>query len=278
MTIRDSLSIQPPARPPVGGAAPAAPAAKAPASPKLAKDAYVRAEAAEPPELTRLPYTGGTPTLKPEQMSPALVKNNLVLRTLYALPERLRFLLKGHQALSKVLGPVGAAAFFGVNVKNTITFWKDPKTPVFAKASVAGATALSGVTAALALRMGASLFGLGPLSTPALKTMGRAAGLAGGGAGVLLAGLDTFNTFRNPKATAAEKGLSVMGLGASAGLLGFMALGMTGPLGIVLGVSGLALPLLKGFLGKNKVANQIFGTVGKAVGGAWNGLKSLFGR
>lgn len=281
MTMRDTLSIRPAALPAAPAPAPAAkPGVAKPAAPKLARDAYEGSggrAVEDQPGLTRLPYTGGTPALKMEQMDQAMVKNNLILRGLYALPERFRFMLQGYQGLTKVLGPLGAAAFFGVNVKNSIAYLKDPKTPAFAKVSVTGATALSGVTAAIALRMGASVFGLGPMSTTALKSWGRVAGLAGGGAGVLLAGLDTFNTLRNPNATAAEKGFSIMGTGAAVGLLGFMAAGMTGPLGIVLGVSSLALPFLKGFLAKNKVANQVFGTIGNGLKSAWNGVKKLFG-
>ena len=47
--------------------------------------------------------------------------------------------------------------------------------------------------------------------------------------------------------------------------------------GIVLGVSSLALPFLKGFLAKNKVVNQFFGAIGNGLKGAWNGVKKLFG-
>jgi len=65
-----------------------------------------------PPSVTRSPYTGGAPALKPDEMDPAVVKNNLILRGLYGLPDRLQGLTRGYQLVTRVAGPVGALAFW----------------------------------------------------------------------------------------------------------------------------------------------------------------------
>lgn len=230
----------------------------------------------KPPTVARTPYTGGAPALKPEQMSEAVVQNDPILKGLYNLPSKLQFVTRGYMGVTPVLGPAGELFFFGLNIKNSWTFLRDPKTPKLLKGGIVGATVLSGASAAAATRLGLSALKVAPMSTAALKSMGQFAGATMAGAGTLLAAMDTYNTFRSNKFTAAEKGFSLLGTAASGGLLVCMAAGIANPaLGLTLGIGAVACPMLKMFLGHNKAMNTVFGGIGKgvaAVGHFFGGL------
>ncbi|HEY9722337.1 MAG TPA: hypothetical protein V6D47_09995 [Oscillatoriaceae cyanobacterium] len=230
----------------------------------------------KPPTVARTPWTGGAPAFKPEQMSAAVVENDPILKGLYNLPSKLQFVTNGYMRITPVLGPLGELVFFGLNLKNSWTFLKDPKTPKLLKGGIVGATVLSGASAAAATRLGLSALNVAPMSTAALKSVGQFAGATMAGAGTLLSAMDTYNTFRSNKFTAAEKGFSLMGTLASGGLLVCMAAGIANPVvGVTLGVGAVAMPMLKMFLGKNKAANAVFGGIGKAasaVGHFFGGL------
>lgn len=218
-----------------------------------------------PPGVSRPFYTGGAPALKPSEMDPAVIENNLVLRFLYGVKDRAPWALRGYMAVTKVIGPIGAWVNLGYNAFSAKRILGDPKAPGFLKAGIVGSTALAGVSAVTATRVGLSAFHVWPMATEGLKLFGRISGVAGVGAGAILSAMDTFNTFRDPKATPAQKGFSTLATGASVGLAVAMLLGVTGPLGIGLGIGAIAFSLFKGFLGKNRIANQIFSGIGKVL-------------
>lgn len=219
----------------------------------------------QPPQVQRPIYTGGAPALKPEQMDAAVIKNNLLLRGLYALQDRAPWLLKAYQGFTRVAGPIGAWLNLGYNAISARRILADPRAPMFLKGSIVGSTALAGVSAAAATRVGLHAFNVWPMAAEGAKLAGKVAGVAGLGSATLLSAMDTFNTFRDPNSTAAEKGFSLLGTGASAGLTVAVLMGVTGPVGIALGIGAVAFTLAKGFLGKNKYANAVFETIGKGV-------------
>jgi hypothetical protein len=218
-----------------------------------------------PPGVSRPIYTGGAPALRPDQMEQAVIDGNLILKTLYSLPEKFAFLRTGYMAVTRVLGPAGALLNLGYNLFSAKRILTDKKAPLFLKGGIVASTGLAGVSAVTATRMAASAFGWAPMTTEALKSMGKVCGLAGLGAGTILSAMDTFNTFRDPHATAAEKGFSTLATVSSLGLTAVVLLGVTGPLGIGLGIGAVAFSLFKGWFAKNKTANAVFGAVGHFV-------------
>jgi len=217
-----------------------------------------------PPGVSRPVYTGGAPALRPDQMDQAVIDGNLILKTLYSLPQKFQFLTKGYMGLTRVAGPAGAILNLGYNVYSAKRILSDPKAPLFLKGGIVASTGLAGVSAATATRMAASAFGWAPMATDALKSMGKVCGLAGLGAGTILSAMDTFNTFRDPHATPAMKGFSSLATLSSLGLTAVVLLGITGPWGIALGIGAVAFSLFKGWFAKNKTANAVFGAVGHA--------------
>ncbi len=229
------------------------------------RDGYVKYQA---PQVSRPVYTGGAPALKPAQMDQAMVKNNLMLRALYALEDKAPWLLKGYMGFTKVAGPIGAWLNLGYNAYSARKILSDPRAPMVLKAGVVGSTGMAGVSAVAATRVGLHAFNVWPMATEGAKLAGKVAGVAGLGAGTILSAMDTFNTFRNPKSTSAEKGFSLLGTGFSAGLTVAVLVGLTGPVGIGLGIGAVAFTLAKGFLGNNKYANAVFDGIGKGVSAA----------
>lgn len=258
--------------------------------------ATVAAKSAEaPPSLIKSPYPGGT-GMRIDQMDEASRNNNLMLRLFDKLPGRLgAAVTSGYDKFSRFAGPIGAFANLGLNVFNTAKVWSDPNAPTYMKVGMPVATAGAAVSAAgaglvLANNMGwsnlATKFSLGPLQ--GLEGISRGVGVAGFGAGAVLSAMDTIKTFSDPNSTAAEKGFSALGTGSAIGLTALTLLGISGPIGIALGVGAMAFPLLKGFLAKNPVANAVFEKVGevakpvvdavKDVGGkVVDGVKNFFG-
>ncbi|MDB5098665.1 MAG: hypothetical protein JWM80_3086 [Cyanobacteria bacterium RYN_339] len=215
--------------------------------------------------VSRPIYTGGAPALRPDQMDQAVVDGNLILKTLYSLPEKYAFLRTGYMGITRVLGPAGAVLNLGYNLVSAKRILSDPKAPLFLKGGIVASTGLAGLSAVTAGRMAASAFGWAPMATDALKSMGKVCGLAGLGAGTILSAMDTFNTFRDPNATPAEKGFSTLATVSSLGLTAVVLLGITGPIGIGLGIGAVAFSLFKGWFAKNKTANAVFGAVGGFV-------------
>jgi hypothetical protein len=215
-----------------------------------------------PPGVSRPIYTGGAPALRPDQMDQAVIDGNLILKTLYSLPEKFSFLRTGYMGLTRVAGPAGAILNLGYNLFSAKRILTDKRAPLFLKGGIVASTGLAGLSAATATRMAASAFGWAPMTTEALKSMGKVCGLAGLGAGTILSAMDTFNTFRDPKATPAEKGFSTLATVSSLGLTAVVLLGVTGPIGIGLGIGAVAFSLFKGWFAKNKTANAVFGAVG----------------
>lgn len=242
---------------------------------EAARQAAPKRHPYHPPEVSRPVYTGGAPALKPTEMDPAVVKNNLILRLLYGIRERAAWPLKTYMAVTKVIGPIGAWVNLGYNALSAKRILTDPKAPGFLKAGIVGSTALAGVSAVTATRVGLAAFNVWPMASEGLKLFGRVSGIAGVGAGAILSAMDTFNTFRDPKATPAQKGFSALATGASVGLTLAMLLGITGPIGIGLGIGAIAFSLFKGFLGKNPVANAVFSGVGKVLAPVGNALSSV---
>lgn len=226
------------------------------------RDGYIQYQ---PPQVSRPVYTGGAPALRPDQMDQAVVKSNLILRGLYALEDKAPWLLKGYQAFTRVAGPIGAWLNLGYNAYSAKKILSDPRAPMFLKASVVGSTGLAGVSAVAATRVGLHAFNLMPMAAEGAKLVGKVAGVAGLGSATLLSAMDTFNTFRDPNSTAAQKGFSLLGTGASAGLTIAVLMGVTGPVGIGLGIGAVAFTLAKSFLGNNETANAIFEGIGKGV-------------
>lgn len=247
------------------------------ASVEAAQQGQEPEESYAPTEVKRPPYTGGAPALKPDQMDEALVKNNLILRLLYGVRHRAPWALRGYQSITKVIGPLGAWLNFGYNAWTAKNILTDPKAPGFLKGSIIGSTALAGVSAAAATRVGLHAFNIMPMATEGAKLMGKVAGVAGLGAGTLLSAMDTFNTFRNPDATNADKGLSLLTTGASAGLTLTVLMGITGPIGIGLGVAVIGLSLFKGPLGRNRYVRAAFDWIAKAGSGVVDGAKKVGG-
>lgn len=254
--------------------APAAPAAEPEAAEKppsrLSAERGLRDTVAAvytPPLVVQSPFKGSAPALAAEAMDEAVIQQDMSLRVIYGLKDRFPIVLRVYSAVTRVAGPLGAIAWFGLNIHNSIKFLRDPKAPVILKGGIVGATVLSGAAAATATRMSLAAFNVWPATNQALQLLGRATGVFAGGAGTLLAVMDTYNTFRNPRSTPAEKGFSVIGTAAAAAGIVTLLAGVTGPLGIVLGALAAAGPLAKNFLGKKPLANQIFGQIGWLAGG-----------
>lgn len=241
------------------------------------RDGYVEYK---PPQVQRPVYTGGAPALRADQMDQAVVKSNIILRGLYALEGKAPWLLKGYMAFTKVAGPIGAWLNLGYNAYSARKILSDPRAPLFLKGSVVGSTGLAGVSALAATRVALHAFNVWPMAAEGAKLAGKVAGVTGLGAATLLSAMDTFNTFRDPDSTAAEKGFSLLGTGTSAALTVAVLMGVTGPVGIGLGIGAIAFTLAKGFLGKNKYANAVFDGIGKgvsAVAGAAKAAASAVG-
>ncbi len=240
------------------------------------RDGYVQYV---PPEVQRPIYTGGAPALKPDQMDQAVIKNNLVLRGLYALEDKAPWLLKAYRGITRVVGPIGAWVNLGYNIFSAKRILSDPRAPGILKGGVVGSTALAGVSALAATRVGLHAFNVWPMAAEGAKLAGKVAGVTGLGAATILSAMDTYTTFKDPNSTAAEKGFSLLATGASAGLTVAILMGVTGPIGIGLGIGAVAFTLLKPWLAKNKIANAVFEGIGKAasaVGGAIaDGAKAL---
>lgn len=238
----------------------------------IAKAAEPQPEGApRPSHISRPFYTGGAPALRQELMDSVTVQNNLLLRGLYALPERLSPLRQVYMQATKVVAPLGAVVNFGFNLVSARRIFRDPQAPAGMKAAVLGSTALAGVSAGAATTVGAAAFGLVPLSQAAFRVLGRVAEVGGMGAGAILAGIDTYHSFQDPKASAAEKGFSSLATLGCTGLALVTALGVGGPWGIALGLGAMAATLAKRFVGQQAWANRAFealGVPGPRVAGA----------
>lgn len=239
----------------------------------------------QPADVFRPPYTGGAPALDAAEMDATLVNNNPELKLLYAIEDKAPWALKGYQLFTKVLGPLGAVFNLGYSALSAKRMLTDPKAPGFLKGASVASTALAGASAAAAVRVGLHAWNVWPMATQGAVLAGKVAGVAGLGAGAILSAMDTFNTFRNPKATPAEKGLSLIGTVASAALPVTILMGVGGPIGIGLGLAAIALPLLKGRLGKIPALNHVFSAaghalapVGKALGSVGRGIGYLLGK
>jgi hypothetical protein len=218
-----------------------------------------------PAGISRPIYAGGAPALRPDQMDEAVVNGDIVLRTLYSLPQKLSWVTTGYMAITRVAGPAGAILNLGYNLVSAKRILSDPHAPKFLKGGVVASTALAGVSAVTAGRLAVSAFGWAPMATGSLKLLGKISGVAGLGAGTIMSAMDTFNTFRDPNATSAQKGFSTLATGASLALTAVVLLGVTGPIGIGLGIAAIGFTLAKGWFGKSKVPNQIFGAIGNVA-------------
>ncbi|MBM3275748.1 MAG: hypothetical protein FJZ00_11385 [Candidatus Sericytochromatia bacterium] len=227
-----------------------------------------------PPGVSRPVYTGGAPALRPDHMDKAVVQNNLILRGLYAVQDKAPWLLKSYMAVTKVAGPIGAWLNVGFNIHSAKRILSDPRAPGLFKAGVIGSTGLAGVSAVAATRVGLHAFNVWPMAAEGAKVAGKVAGVAGLGAATILSAMDTYTTFKDPGSTSAEKGFSLLATGTSAGLTAAVLMGVTGPVGIGLGIGAIAFTLAKSWLGKNKVANQIFGAVGGAISSGVSAIAS----
>jgi len=227
-----------------------------------------------PPGVQRPFYTGGAPALKPEQMDQAVVQNNLLLRGLYALEDKAPWLLRAYQGITRVAGPVGAWLNVGYNAYSLKRIMSDPKAPALYKAGVVGSTGLAGVSALAATRVGLHAFNVWPMAAEGAKLMGKVAGVTGLGAATILSAMDTYAKFKDPNATAAEKGFSTLATASSAGLTAAVLLGVTGPVGIALGIGAVAFTLLGPWLKNNKIANAVFEGIGSAASAVGGALKS----
>ena len=210
-------------------------------------------------------------------MDAAVIKNNLLLRGLYALEEKAPWLLKAYQGFTKVAGPIGAWLNLGYNAYSAKKILSDPRAPLFLKAGVVGSTGLAGASAVAATRVGLHAFNFWPMAAEGAKAAGKFAGVTGLGAATIVSAMDTYTTFRDPKSTAAERGFSLLGTGASAGLTIAVLMGVTGPVGICLCIGAVAFTLAKGFLGKNKYANAVFEGIGKGVSAVTGAIGSAAG-
>lgn len=219
-----------------------------------------------PPDVVRLPYSGGAPALDVEQMDPAIINTNLELKTLYSLQKKAPWALRGYQIFSKVLGPLGAIANLGYTSFNMRRILLDPKAPTFLKGGIVAATGLAGVSTAAAIRVGLHAWKLWPMAAQGAALVGKIAGVGGLGAGAVLSAMDTFNTFRDPAASPAARAVSLLGTVAAFALPIAVLLGAAGPVGFGLGVLAVALPFLKGPLGKVPILNRFFGSIGHLFG------------
>jgi hypothetical protein len=228
-----------------------------------------------PPGVSRPVYTGGAPALRPDHMDRAVIQNNLILRGLYAMQDKAPWLLKSYMAVTKVAGPIGAWLNLGYNAYSAKRILSDPRAPGLFKAGVIGSTGLAGVSAAAATRVGLHAFNVWPMAAEGAKLAGKVAGVSGLGAATILSAMDTYTTFKDPNSTAAQKGFSLLATGTSAGLTVAVLMGATGPVGIGLGIGAIAFTLAKGWLGKNEVANRIFGAVGGAISSGVSALANV---
>lgn len=232
------------------------------------KGAYVA------PSVSRPIYTGGAPALRADQMDQAVVQSNLFLRVAYGLEDKAPWVLKAYQGFTRVAGPLGAWLNFGYNVYSAKKILSDPKSPLLIKGAIVGSTVLAGASAVAATRLGLAAFNVLPMATESMKLLGRFAGVAGVGAGTLVSAIDTFNTFRDPNSSAAEKGFSTLATASSLGLTAAVLLGLTGPVGIGLAIGAIGFTLAKGWLAKNPSANKVFSAVGDAAASAGGALSS----
>lgn len=256
--------------------------------------AHSRGAEYQPPTINQSPISGGAPALEPEQMSPAVVNSSPTLKVLYSglVQNKAPWLLDVYQYATRLTGPIGAFVNLGFNLWNAKKIFSDPKTPVFVKGGIAASTALAGVSAATATRLSLAAFKVLPMADTAMRAMGNVAGIAGLGAGTILAGLNVYNTFHNPKATDAAKGFSVATLTGSTALTivtamaaaGSIAPGVGTVLGVGLGILTVGTMFAQSFLAHNKIANEVFKAVGdgvstaaKAVGGAVEGAARSVG-
>ncbi len=243
-----------------------------------------------PQSINQSPVSGGGPAVEPDQMSKQVINSSPTLKFLYSdfVQTRAPWMLDAYQFATRVTGPVGAFVSLGFNLWNAKKLLSDPKAPVFIKGGIMGSTALAGVSAVTATRLSLAAFKILPMADTAMSALGKVAGVTGLGAGAILAGINTYNTFSNPKSTAAQKGFSVTTTAASVALTILTASSIGGPIGAGLGI-GLAAVAVGGmfaqsFLAHNKVANEVFSTIGngveagaKAVGGAVAGAARAVG-
>ena len=231
-----------------------------------------------PQSINQSPVSGGGPAVEPDQMSPQVINSSPTLKFLYSdfVQTRAPWLLDVYQFATRVTGPVGAFVSLGFNLWNAKKLLSDSKAPVFIKGGIVSSTALAGVSAATATRLSLAAFKVLPMADTAMSALGKVAGVTGLGAGAILAGINTYNTFANPKSTAAQKGFSVTTTAASVALTIVTASSLGGPLGAGLGIGLAAVAVgamfAQSFLAHNKIANQVFSTIGKGVEAGAKGL------
>ncbi len=236
------------------------------------------AESYAPQSVNQSPVSGGGPAVEPDQMSPQVINSSPSLKFLYSnfVQTRAPWMLDVYKFATRVTGPVGAFVSLGFNLWNAKKLLSDPKSPAFIKGGIVGSTALAGVSAATATRLSLAAFKVLPMADTAMSALGKVAGVTGLGAGAILAGINTYNTFSNPKSTAAQKGFSVTTTAASVALTIVTASSIGGPLGAGLGIGLAAVAVgamfAQSFLAHNKIANQVFSTVGKGFEAGARGL------
>lgn len=266
--------------------APAARAAKpAPAKAAVAADSFTRTAAAQPaadkegvyeaPKLFKIPGASA-PALPRTQMYGPSVDNDPIQKLIYSLEHKAPVVFKGYQLYTRSVGTALSFVNFGLSAYNTVKILGDKHAPTYLKAGMVGATALTGAAMAGVARQALHAYGLKPLTDAGAQAVGKFSGIAGSLGGFVLSALDTINTFRNPDATAGEKGLSTVATGMTASLALMAILGVGGPFGAIFGIGSLVLTIFKGKLGKIGFINDTFEKIGNAIAPAAEGVKNFF--
>lgn len=265
---------------------PAARAAAKPASakPAMKADTLVRTAPAqapkneavyEAPKLFKLPGAAA-PALPRTQMYAPSIDNDPIQKLIYSLEHKAPIVFKGYQLYTRSVGTAISFLNFGLSAYNTIKIVGDKHAPTYLKAGMVGATVLTGASMAGIARQALHAYGLRPMTDAGAQLVGKFSGIAGSLGGFVLSALDTINTFRNPDATAGEKGLSTIATGMTAALAGMAILGVGGPFGAIFGIGSLVLTIFKGKLGKIGFINDTFEKIGSAIAPAAEGVKNFF--
>jgi hypothetical protein len=97
---------------------------------------------------------------------------------------------------------LGALVNLGYSTYSMVRLLLDRYAPKFLKRTVVASTALAGISTAAAVRVGLHLaWDVWPMAAKSAMLAARSRSITGAAGGALLGLMDTYNTFRDPKAT-----------------------------------------------------------------------------